>query len=53
MPEKKETIYELTQFYCEVCKEWHSKPDKKFFECMNRYGTYYSFKAEKREVQNG
>ena len=40
-------IYELTEFYCLICKEWHRKGEKKFDSHLNLYKPYFAFKVEK------
>ncbi len=46
MKTSKEKRYELTQFYCEKCKQWHTKLDLKFYECINIMGKNNSFRVE-------
>ena len=48
-----ETIYELTEFYCEHHQEWHRKGEHKFPKCLHRFAAYYAFKVSKREEKNG
>ncbi len=45
-----ETIYELTEFYCEEHKGWHRKGDDKFPKCITRFQARHSFKVSKREI---
>ncbi len=40
-------IYELTEFYCEICKAWHRKNERIFHEHINLFKSHYAFKVEK------
>ncbi|MFA5299759.1 MAG: hypothetical protein WC389_16360 [Lutibacter sp.] len=41
-----EKRYELTEFYCEKCKGWHTKLDAKFHEHIQLTFAYSSFRVE-------
>ena len=42
-------IYELTEFYCEICSTWHRKGEDLFNKHIQLYNANYSFKVEKKE----
>lgn len=47
MPQNKvEKRYELTEFYCEICKGWHTKLDEKFQEHIVHTFANTSFRVE-------
>ena len=38
--------YELTEFYCEIHRDWHRITDDKFHKCINLFASHHTFKVE-------